>query len=451
MKLKYIIILTLLPFLLHAQGGLIIGSGANVVINNSPQIVIMDGKFQNDGDLTPDNSTIHIKGDAATQNSTIGGMAVTTFNHLNIEKSTNDVRLDFDILVDGNLEMNGGLLYLNYSDIELSGDIIGETETKRITGTDGGAIIKTVPLNMPSGENPGNLGAEITAPFDLGMTTIRRSHVQMDNGEHLSIFRRYDIAPANNSDLEATLRFHYFDAELGGLEESDLEAWHFDEVDWKNYGAENSDDLENWVEALSIGFFHTFTLAGPEGALPIELLNFNAIVNERKEVDLYWTTISEINNDYFTVERSKDGIQFEPIENVPGAGNSSLAINYKTVDSNPYSGTSYYRLQQTDFDETQSFSEIRVVNIDLNQQYTVYPNPLKEVLHIVGNASSRGKIIIEIADALGRIVYYKRMEMGAQVNTFDINEVSTFEAGSYFLTIRTRDEVINFNLVKVRE
>lgn len=452
MKFKYILILILSPFFLNAQGGLIVESGAKVVVRDSPQIVINDGKFKNDGDFTAGSGTVHITGDTDVANSTIGGMAVTSFNNLNINKTSNDVRLDFDIKVVGNIEMNGGLLILNYSDIELGGDIIGETESNRITGTAGGAIIKSLELDTPTGANPGNLGAEITSPINLGMTMIRRSHVQMENDGNYSIDRRYDISPENEFGLDATVRFHYFDAELSTLVENDLEMWNYDGLEWESFGSENSHTTENWIEASGFTSFHTITLAeNMAQILPIELVRFDAIVNEEKKVNLNWTTAAEINNDYFTIERSKDGVQFEQIEDIQGAGNSLQIRDYKTVDPNPYSGVSYYRLLQTDFDGTRSHSEIRAVNIQLNQKYTIYPNPLQEVLHIVGIASSKGKTNIEIFDALGRIVYSKQLEMGENVNSIDIAEVSKFEAGNYFLNIQTFDEVFNFNLVKVRE
>ena len=452
MKFKYILILVLFPFLLNAQGGFIVESGAKVVVKDSPHIIINDGKFKNDGDFTPGSSTVHITGNTDVVNSTIGGMTVTSFNNLNINKTSNDSRLDFDIKVNGDINMNGGLLILNYSDIQLGGVIKGETETNRITGVEGGAIIKSLELDTPTGVNPGNLGVEITSPIDLGMTTIRRSHVQMENGGNLSIQRRYDISPENEIGLDATVRFHYFDAELSVLVEDDLEMWQYDGSDWISFGSGNSNIIDNWVEASGLTFFHTLTLAEDMAQpLPIELLRFDAIVNKEKKVDLYWATASEINNDYFTIERSKDGVQFEQLEDIQGAGNTLQLKNYRAVDPNPYSGVSYYRLLQTDFDGTQSHSEIRAVNIKLNQNYTIYPNPLQEVLHIVGNGSSKGRTTIEIIDALGRKVYYKQLEMGENVNSIDITEVSKFEAGNYFLNIQTFDEIFNFNLVKVRE
>jgi hypothetical protein len=170
---------------LAGQGGLLIGSGAKMVATGEPHIVVNNGKFSNNGDFAAGGSTLYITGSAATGFSTIGGASVTIFNHLEINKSSNDTRLDYDIELDGNITMKGGNLILNFSDIILGGKISGETATTRITGTDGGAIIKTVNLNMPSAENPGNLGVEITSIKNLGQTNIQRRHTQLtNNGNH---------------------------------------------------------------------------------------------------------------------------------------------------------------------------------------------------------------------------------------------------------------------------
>ena len=449
---KYFIIIFLLPNYLLAQGGLFISSGAEIVCNGNPQIVVNDGKFVNDGDFTASSSTFFFKGSAATENSTIYGANITTFNNLTISKSSNDVRLDFDIQVDGDLQMDGGLLILNYSDIELGGDILGETESTRITGTEGGTIIKTVDLNMPLAQNPGNIGAEITSMANMGSTIIRRRHIQLVNGSLKSIYRHYEIIPSNNINLDATLRFNYFDAELDGKDENNLDIWQFNNSIWTSLGWESNDDNENWVETSGIPFFDLVTLSEDMGPpLPIELLDFKAIANQDNQVDLYWATATEINNDYFTIERSKDGIQFEAIEEVEGAGTIFQSRSYHTIDKNPFLGTSYYRLKQTDFDGTFSYSEIRVVHIELNEQshFAVYPNPMKDVLYIANNGKIKGKTTIEIFDAVGHLKYIEKLEMDDQLNTIVINEVSKLIAGKYYLVIQTPQEVYNFGLVKI--
>jgi len=110
--------------------------------------------------------------------------------------------------------------------------------------------------------------------------------------------------------------------------------------------------------------------------LPIELLSFEANLNG-SQVNLKWALASETNNNYFTIERSKREIDWKELTKVNGEGNSSVLLSYAAIDRNPYLGTSYYRLKQTDFDGQFAYSEIRTVNFDRleNYQVNVYPNP----------------------------------------------------------------------------
>lgn len=127
---------------------------------------------------------------------------------------------------------------------------------------------------------------------------------------------------------------------------------------------------------LSIGYFVNGTTTGNfrisiiEGTscsvLPVELLSFHGKVSERK-VYLNWITQSEINNDYFTIEKSKDAINYEFLTNVSGAGNSNVPVQYTAIDEEPFNGINYYRLTQTDFNGTkETFSPI-VVHIETSE------------------------------------------------------------------------------------
>lgn len=119
-----------------------------------------------------------------------------------------------------------------------------------------------------------------------------------------------------------------------------------------------------------------FTLGNTDSSipLPIELLSFNA-VPEKAEVRLAWSTASELNNDFFTVQRSQDAEQWQDVINVKGAGNSNQRIDYETTDGLPFTGVSYYRLKQTDLDGQYSYSSVRRVEIAELFQLKVYPNP----------------------------------------------------------------------------
>ena len=112
--------------------------------------------------------------------------------------------------------------------------------------------------------------------------------------------------------------------------------------------------------------------------LPVELLSFDATAFAKYKVKLEWTTATEIDNDYFTIERSLDGYQWEAIGEVDGSGNSLSPRSYQSFDHDPYNGVNYYRLKQTDFDGSYSYSEIRSVTFTVINQggINVYPNPV---------------------------------------------------------------------------
>lgn len=95
--------------------------------------------------------------------------------------------------------------------------------------------------------------------------------------------------------------------------------------------------------------------------LPIELIAFDAVCKS-DEVLLRWSTATETNNDHFTIERSGDGVQWEAIGAVPGAGNSQQAMQYSFTDPEVQTDTRYYRLMQVDYDGAHNYSPTVAVN-----------------------------------------------------------------------------------------
>ncbi|MEM7162655.1 MAG: T9SS type A sorting domain-containing protein [Bacteroidota bacterium] len=127
--------------------------------------------------------------------------------------------------------------------------------------------------------------------------------------------------------------------------------------------------------------------------LPVELSRFEAVVISGNTVMVKWQTLSELNNNYFEVERSKSGENWESIEHVQGAGNSTSLIDYVITDNRPFEGISYYRLKQSDYDGTISYSEIRSVNLnENNQEVLIYPNPTMQEFWIEGDGNEISKI-----------------------------------------------------------
>ncbi len=122
-----------------------------------------------------------------------------------------------------------------------------------------------------------------------------------------------------------------------------------------------------------------YTLGSIENdALPITLISFEVNNYKDDQVKLDWVTASEVNNAFYTIERSTDGVNFETVANLDGAGNSSDLLYYSFVDVSPIIGTSFYRLKQTDFNGEFDYSEIRSIKVEktFDASFSAYPNPV---------------------------------------------------------------------------
>jgi len=122
--------------------------------------------------------------------------------------------------------------------------------------------------------------------------------------------------------------------------------------------------------------------AGINDPLPVEFVSVEAH-QDQSQINVGWTTASENNNDFFTVQRSVSNTDsWINIKNVDGAGNSKVRINYKFQDTPNRNGTYYYRIKQTDFDGTTTFSQIITIDFENNLASTVYPNPVDGTLTV---------------------------------------------------------------------
>jgi hypothetical protein len=171
-------------------------------------------------------------------------------------------------------------------------------------------------------------------------------------------------------------------------------------------------------------------------ALPIELLNFNASPINNEIVQLQWQTASENNNDYFTIERSKNGTTWEELALVDGAGNSSSLLSYSTSDTRPYIGISYYRLKQTDFDGQFEYSAIKSVNLKKlsGESVEIYPNPTDNQITITGNINELSEI--RIFNLLGQDV--TNLTTINHINKSKVTiDLSQLTKGMYYIKTRT--------------
>ena len=177
--------------------------------------------------------------------------------------------------------------------------------------------------------------------------------------------------------------------------------------------------------------------------LPVELVSFTGKKNNN-EVDLKWITASELNNDYFTLERSKDGKAFSSIGTKKGAGNSNTPIEYTFVDTDPFKEINYYRLKQTDFNGTYKYSDIIAVNLALNDNdigtMTAGPNPFNDNININYITEYAGSITVSLYDMQGKIVKQKQAVVDKGANTIYLNENQDLHSGMYLIGITQGDK-----------
>lgn len=169
-------------------------------------------------------------------------------------------------------------------------------------------------------------------------------------------------------------------------------------------------------------------------ALPIELLAFE-VEKEEETVALFWRTATETNNHYFTIERSADGIEFEAIGEVAGAGNSQHMINYSYVDDAPFVGLIFYRIKQTDYDGTYSYSPLRTVEFvdEASTDWSLYPNPARLNGTITLTGAMQGAQVFNVAGQLMQTISFNESEQKR------IQLDHRISGGVYFIVVQFAD------------
>ena len=185
----------------------------------------------------------------------------------------------------------------------------------------------------------------------------------------------------------------------------------------------------------------------PTIAMPIELTSFTASLNSNKTVALKWETASELNNDYFTVEHSADGEQFETIGKVDGQGITTEYHEYSFADEHPFHGSNYYRIGQTDFNGDETLSEVRMIEVDLVQneiEVVVSPNPAITNAHIkvlVANDFNSPMEIL-IMNAFGKIVLKRTISEGEILNHQFQFSTGDLANGLYFIKVFSGNKLL---------
>jgi len=173
-----------------------------------------------------------------------------------------------------------------------------------------------------------------------------------------------------------------------------------------------------------------------EAALPVILTNYRIVQSEKEGVVLGWTTTAELNNQYFSIERSTDGERFTAIGKVDGT-NLATGSNYTFTDSRPASGNNFYRLSQTDKDGRTTYFTILKTVIDYGKAdgLVLFPNPATRVINVGFNHPDKDRLTVKILNPQGMVVQVNQYNKEAGYWQQPIN-VSHLKAGNYFVKVQ---------------
>jgi hypothetical protein len=446
------------------------GTG-QVVSSGTGGLLKIEGDLTNNGsDLNFNNVKVMFSG---SNDISINGSGNLTFNKVEVAKVPTlsgskapgkVITLNRAINVNDSLKMTVGQIDLRNSILDLgtTGLIINETNDNRIKATDGatdgagtGYIVALRTLSSGSNPNVAGMGIDVNTSTYIGAKTLKRGHqIQMGTGSftsNQSVMRYYDLPGFGDVNAANYITFHYFENELNGHSESELVAYQ----DIQNSSTHTwaplnsapttaSDYCSLFSGSYGYYMFSTpagsydfssgrFTLGSLSKPLPVELVDFHLTCNGTS-YSIDWSTASEVNNYYFTLERSVDGVSYQTVTLVNGAGNSNQMLNYHVEDLFSSDDAVYYRLTQTDYDgKTERFApkSIRCGSSDANVADVQIFTPNHRDIVVNFQAPVTQQYLLTVYDNIGQLLFFQNETSAIGENHLVINNLNV--ATSLFL------------------
>lgn len=187
--------------------------------------------------------------------------------------------------------------------------------------------------------------------------------------------------------------------------------------------------------------------------LPVKLISFTAdLIKEQKNVELNWTTITEINSEYFAVEKSIDGINFQEIGKVVAGGNTDERRDYQFIDnlSDDRAIVFYYRIRLVERDEKSTFTNTKQVRLNQSTGNSIsllsFPNPVVNEVQITKPfAWTNKKVVYEFLNLSGQVIM--KFETKGSKHTEVLN-ISSMAPGYYILNATCNGELAQQKIIK---
>lgn len=414
------------------------------------------GDWINNGVFTTAGGAVNIVG---SNSSSVTGTSINTFNDLVINKTgattvtipSGTVQIANSLtLTNGIINQNGSLRFLNNSTVS------GASDNSFVNGqvTKIGTQAFTFPVGTKNRYRPIGISAPGVATdnftaqyFNTDPSTTYTHTSKVSSIDHISRCEYWILnRTGGSSNVNVTLTWNTNSCGVEDLNDLVVSRWDVGPSQWQNHGnggTTGNTTAGSVTTSAPVIAFSPFTLASisAKNPLPIELVNFSCSVSSRNINSLSWITASETNNDYFSIERSRDGVTFEEVGRLKGAGNNITTLNYNFNDQNSLKGIAYYRLKQVDIGGKYTYSEICSVTNNGDGGVAFYPNPVRNRLTIDYNFNEKPKSdIISVTDVTGKYVEISSSFENSKVTL----DCSNLAEGIYFLKVLIGDkEVVN--------
>lgn len=455
-------------------------SGTGSFINGANGVMTYGGSTSN---FSLTNFTASAASNSVTYNSTTLSQAIKTttdnaYHNLTINKANGiDATTTAVLTINGTLTMTSGDLIMGSDNLIIAdgANIVGGSTTSYIQDSGAGVLRRNLSgLGSFTAPIGGTSYSPITvtltsatigggASIDFSVTDAPHPNRDRDNTgdpspgdddgtpatDFLDVF--WTVSGNNVTGVTYNASYQYDASDFTQTTETNMVGTLYRTVsgiiDWLAQGTVNSTtNVVTFTDADAFG--DLYAMDDTMDRLPIVLLSFEAF-EIGNAVILEWVTQSEENNDFYTIERSVDGDNFEPILRMAGAGNSNELITYNAKDESPMEGRSFYRLKQTDFNGRFEYSEILSVYYEKPEFYdglTLSSNPLKrgEILEISGDFTQPSNLRITSLD--GKTLL-KRLLPSLNKNKVQVELPYTINSGMYLVTLIQEKRKLSKRLV----
>jgi hypothetical protein len=440
-------------------------SGATVITANSLGV---NGSITLSGTRTYNAATNYTFNGSSAQ---VTGASVTSANNL-IQNNSAGLTLDSPVTVSNNLTMTAGNITTTPTNILTlgnsapasltwtSGKVVGPMKRWMAAATNSGASSSMFPLGSPTRNaqasieyttaptTAGYLEAKFVASNPTSVVPYPSPLTDQFNYVLNNVVSEgyWEIKPSATSGVDGGAYTVTLEGETISLAASTNASYtdvrvikspvpHSSWVLQGAHGTATGANADFTVSRTGMSGYSYFAMAYPTSApLPVELVSFAANCADNNTVSVNWTTASEHNSDYYTVEKSRDGISWNVLKTIPAAGNSTQLINYSVADVADISGTVYYRLTQVDIDGASKMYDIVSTNCSSESELSLiaYPNPSNGQFTVKIENALGGKYDLAITDMQGKAIEVQSLDLETGTTVVKLNPVG-LQPGVYLL------------------